>query len=108
MAAAHSLSWSGRGDIDSVAIGPGGVAFAIEVETSRYEDRHVALVREQAAWLWRSRRKWCRRGAVPVLCVAHSRGVQRWEDGVLVVSIDRLVSALHATRYPIESVALPF
>ena len=37
----HSLRWSGRGDIDSVAIAPGGVAFAIEVKTSRYEDRHL-------------------------------------------------------------------
>lgn len=104
----HSLSWLGRGDVDSVAIAPWGVAFAIEVKTSRYEDRHLVVVREQAAWLWRSRRTWCRHRAVPVVCVARRRGLQRWEDDVLVVSIDRLVPALHATRDPIEGVALPF
>jgi Holliday junction resolvase len=92
----HSLQWRGRGDVDSVAIAPGGAAFAIEVKTSRYEDRHLALVREQAAWLWRFRRRWCRHGVVPALCVARARGVDRWEDGVLVVSIDRLVPALQA------------
>jgi hypothetical protein len=64
----HSLSWWGRGDIDSVAIAPGGVGFVIEVKTSRYDDRHLALVREQAAWLSRFRRRWCRQGIVPVLC----------------------------------------
>jgi hypothetical protein len=45
---------------------------------------------------------------VPVLCLARFRGVHRWEDGVLVVSIDCLVPALHATGYQIEGVALPF
>jgi hypothetical protein len=29
----HSLPWRGRGDIDSVAIAPTGVAFAIETKT---------------------------------------------------------------------------
>jgi hypothetical protein len=28
----HSLAWQGRGDIDSVAISPGGIAVAIENE----------------------------------------------------------------------------
>jgi hypothetical protein len=92
----HSLSWLGRGDGDSVAIAPWGGAFAIEVKTSRYEDRHLVVVREQAAWLWRFRRRWCRRGVLPVLCVARARGFHRWEYGVLVVSIDRLVPALQA------------
>ncbi|MGN6169759.1 MAG: NERD domain-containing protein [Solirubrobacteraceae bacterium] len=86
----HSLRWSRRGDIDSVAIAPGGFAFAIEVKTSRYDDRHLVMVREQAASLWRFRRRWCGQGVVPVLCVARARGVHRCEDGVLVVSIDRL------------------
>jgi hypothetical protein len=90
----HSLGWCGRGDIDSVAIAPGGVAFAIETKTARYEDRHLALVREQAAWLWRFRRRLCRRGVVPVLWVARARGVHRWEQGVLVVSLNRLLPAL--------------
>lgn len=41
----HSLAWRGRGDVDLVAIAPCGIAFAIEVKTSRYDHRHLALVR---------------------------------------------------------------
>jgi hypothetical protein len=88
----HSLPWRGRGDIDSVAIAPTGVAFAIETKT--IEDRHVARVLEQAEWLTRRRRRWCRRGALPVVCLARRRGVEHVKAGVLVVSIDRLTSAL--------------
>jgi hypothetical protein len=65
------------------------------VKTSRYEDRHLVVVGEQAAWLWRFRRRWCRHVVVPVMCVARARGLHRWEEGVLVVSIDRVVPALH-------------
>lgn len=90
----HSLPWRGRGDIDSVAIAPTGVAFAIETKTKTLEDRHVARVLEQAEWLTRRRRRWCRRGALPVVCLARRRGVEHVEAGVLVVSIDRLTSAL--------------
>ena len=90
----HSLPWGGRGDIDSVAIAPTGVAFAIETKTKTLEDRHVARVLEQAEWLTRRRRRWCRRGALPVVCLARRRGVEHVEAGVLVVSIDRLTSAL--------------
>ena len=32
--------------------------------TRTYDERHLARVREQAAWLSRRRRRWCRRGAV--------------------------------------------
>jgi hypothetical protein len=52
----HSLPWRGRGDIDSVAIAPTGAGFAIEIKTRTYGDRHLARVREQAAWLSRPRR----------------------------------------------------
>ena len=90
----HSLPWRGRGDIDSVAIAPTGVAFAIETKTKTLEDRHVARVLEQAEWLTRRRRRWCRRGALPVVCLARRRGVEHIEAGVLVVSIDRLTYAL--------------
>jgi Nuclease-related domain len=90
----HSLRWQGRGDIDSVAIAPTGVAVAIETKTRSYDADHLARVYEQAAWLSRRRRRWCRRGSMAVLCLASGRGVQRVEDDVLVVSIDRLVSAL--------------
>ena len=93
----HSLRWSGRGDIDLVAIEPGSFAFTIEVKTSRYYDRHLVTVREQAAWLWRFRRRWCRQAVVPVLYVVRARGVHRWEDGVLVVAIDHLAAAVRWT-----------
>jgi hypothetical protein len=96
----HSLAWRGRGDIDSVAIAPAGIAFAVETKTSAYEERHLARVREQAAWLCRRRRRWCRQGAVPILCIVRARGVQRWEAGVLVVSIDRLTPTLQGAAHP--------
>lgn len=87
----HSLPWRGRGDIDSLAVAPTSVAFVIETKPRVYDDRHLARVREQAEWLSRRRRRWCRRGAMPVICVVRARGVQRLEQNVLVVSIDRLV-----------------
>lgn len=90
----HSLSWRGRGDIDSLAIAPTGIGFALETKTRTYDDRHLARVCEQAAWLSRWRRRWCRRGAVPVVCVVRARGVERFEQNVLVVSIDRLIPVL--------------
>jgi hypothetical protein len=82
----HSLPWQGRGDIDSVAIAPTGVAVAIETKTRSYDVRHLARVHEQAVWLSRRRRRWCRHGVLAVLCLARERGVQRVEDDVLVVS----------------------
>ncbi|MGZ4287929.1 MAG: nuclease-related domain-containing protein [Solirubrobacteraceae bacterium] len=103
----HSLPWRGRGDIDSVAIAPTGVAFAIETKTKTLEDRHVARVLEQAEWLTRRRRRWCRRGALPVVCLARRRGVEHVEAGVLVVSIDRLTSALGTLRRAARSSGLP-
>ncbi|MGA2014321.1 MAG: nuclease-related domain-containing protein [Solirubrobacteraceae bacterium] len=92
----HSLPYRGRGDIDSVAIAPTGIAFVIEVKTRTFDTRHLAAVREMAAWLYRRRRRWCRRGAIPVLCVVRTRGVERVQDGVLVISVDRLVPSLRA------------
>jgi Nuclease-related domain len=92
----HGLRWQGRGDVDSVAVAPGGIGFAIETKTRSYDDRHLVRVREQAAWLSHRRRRWCRRGALPVLCIVRDRGVQRWEQGALVVSIDRLRSTLQS------------
>jgi len=92
----HSLPWRGRGDIDSLAIGPMGVSFVVEAKTRTYDDRHLARVREQAAWVSRRRRRWCRRGAVPVVCLVRPRGVQRLEQDVLVLSIDQLVPVLRS------------
>jgi Nuclease-related domain len=92
----HSLPWGGRGDIDSVAIAPTGLAFAIESKTRTFDERHLAHARQTAAWLYRYRRRWCRRGALPVLCVVRAHGLEGTESGVLVVSVDRLAPALRA------------
>ncbi len=100
----HSLPCQGQGDIDSVAIAPTGIA--IETKTRAYDDRHLDRVREQALWLSRRRRRWCRQGALPVLCVVRARGVQRRERDVLVVSIDRLVLVLEKATRPIDGAAL--
>jgi hypothetical protein len=91
----HSLRWRGRGDIDSVAVAPTGLTFAIETKTRAYGDRHLARVREQAMWLSRLRRRWCR-GAVPAVCLVRAHGVQRFEQNVLVVSLDRLMPVLRS------------
>ena len=90
----HSLPWRGRGDIESVAIAPGGVSVAIETKTRSYDQRHLARVREQVAWLSRRRRRWARSGALGVLCLVRARGLERVEDDVVVVSIDRLTHVL--------------
>jgi hypothetical protein len=90
----HSLPWRGRGDIDSVAIAPTGVAVAIETKTRTYDECHLARVREQAAWLARRRRRWARSGALGVMCLVRVRGVERVEHDILVVSVDRLIHVL--------------
>ena len=72
----HSLPYRGRGDIDSVAIAPTGIAFAIETKTKTFDVRHLAAVQHMAVWLQRRRRRWCRRGALPVLCVVRARDVE--------------------------------
>ena len=90
----HSLPWQGGGDIDSLAISPTGIAIAIETKIRTYDGRHLARVREQAAWLSRRRRRWARSGALGVMCLVRARGVERVEHEVLVVSIDRLTHVL--------------
>ena len=90
----HSLPWQGQGDIDSVAIAPTGIAVAIETKTRTYDQRHLARVREQVAWLSRRRRRWARSGALAVLCLVRARGLERVEQDVVVVSIDRLTHVL--------------
>jgi hypothetical protein len=92
----HSLPYRRRGDIDSVAIAPTGIAFAIETKTRTFDARHLAGVRETATWMYRRRRRWCRPGALPVLCVVRAQDVDRVQDGVLDVSVDRLVPSLRA------------
>jgi hypothetical protein len=90
----HSLPWRRRGDIDSVAIAPTGIVIAIETKTRRYDRGHLVRVHQQAAWLSHRRRRWARTGALAVMCLVNARGVERVEDDVLVVSIDRLTRVL--------------
>jgi Holliday junction resolvase-like predicted endonuclease len=92
----HSIRWHGGGDIDHIAIAPTGIAFAIETKTRTSHPVHLAKVNEQAAWLRHHRRRWCPHGAFPVLCVTRGR-MERVQEDVLVVSVDRLVGALLAT-----------
>ena len=114
----HSLTWHAGGDIDSVAIAPTGIVVAIETKTLTYEARHVARVREQADWLSQRRRRWARNGALGVVCLVRARGVERVEQDVLVVSIDRLTDVLrvaermcsdwaHQPRVPVQHEASP-
>jgi hypothetical protein len=90
----HSLRWQGRGDIDSAAIAPTGIAFAIETKTRTFDHEHLARVHEMAMWLHARRRRWCPAGALPVLCVVHASRLERVQADVLIVSPDRLVPAL--------------
>ena len=79
----HSLPWQGRGDIDSVAIAPTGMAFAIETKATSFEIQHLARVHEMALWLRARRRRWCPAGALPLLCVVHGSRVERVDGDVL-------------------------
>jgi hypothetical protein len=90
----HSLTWQRQGDIDSLAIAPTGIAFAIETKAKTFNVQHVARVHAMAKWLHARRRHWCRHGALPVLCVVHARQLEHIEVGVLIVSLDRLPAAL--------------
>jgi hypothetical protein len=92
----HSLRWTGGGDVDHVAVAPHqvGLAFAVETKTCTYTGHDVARIYEVAAWLVQRRAGWCRHGAIPILCLAGPRGVERWEAGVAVVAVDRLVPLL--------------
>jgi alkylated DNA nucleotide flippase Atl1 len=92
----HSVRWRAGGDIDHVAIAPMGIAFAIETKTRSYHDAHLANVRAQAAWLAWRRRRWCRPGAVPVICVTRGPRLELMEQEVLVVSVEFLGQALRA------------
>jgi hypothetical protein len=87
-----------------VAIAPTGVGIVIETKTKTYDMRHLARAHEQAVWLSRRWPRRCRRGAPAVLCLVRVRGVQRYEHGVLVVSIDRLRQTLRVAAGAVPSV----
>ena len=114
----HSLTWHAGGDNDSVAIAP-----TRDRRRDRDQDADVRStsrprVREQADWLSRRRRRWARNGALGVVCLVRARGVERVEQDVLVVSIDRLTDVLrvaermcsdwaHRPRVPVQHKASP-
>jgi hypothetical protein len=89
----HAVDWPGRGDLDHVVRAPTGIGFVIETKTLRWTRAHLARTSDEARWLARRRHRYPR-GVVPVLCVSRARHVQQVADGVLVVSLDRLVPSL--------------
>jgi hypothetical protein len=70
------------------------LAFVIETKTRTYAAEQLTFTAARTRWVASRRRRWCPRGAVPVLCVMRPGGIQRSENGVLEVSIDRLTAAL--------------
>ena len=94
---AHGVDWPGRGDLDHVLRSPSGMGFVIETKTLRYSPAHVARTVDAARWLARKRRRYpC--GVLPVVCVTRARRVERFEEEVLVVSLDCLMTALRQPR----------
>jgi hypothetical protein len=94
---AHGVDWPGRGDLDHVLRSPSGMGFVIETKTLRFSRAHVVRTIDAARWLARKRRRYpC--GVLPVVCVTRARRVERFEEEVLVVSLDHLIRALRRTR----------
>ena len=90
----HGIDWPGHGDIDHVAVAPSGLGFAIETKTRAFDTQHLERTRATAGWLARRRRRWCLGGALPVLCVVRFSRLEYARQGVLVVSLDRLLVSL--------------
>jgi hypothetical protein len=94
---AHAVDWPGRGDLDHVLRSSSRMGFVIETKTLRYTRAHVARAVDSALWL--ARRRWrYPAGVCPVICVTRARRTEQIEEGVLVVSLDRLMTALRRTR----------
>jgi hypothetical protein len=93
----HAVDWPGRGDLDHVLRSPSGMGFVIETKTLRYSRAHVVGTIDAARWLARKHRRYpC--GVMPVVCVTRARRVEQFEEEALVVSLDRLMTALRRTR----------
>jgi hypothetical protein len=91
----HAVDWPGRGDLDHVVRAPSGTGFVIETKTLRWTRDHVVRTFDAARWLARRRRRYPH-GVMPVLCVTRARRVERVDRDLLIVSLDRLLSALRA------------
>jgi Nuclease-related domain len=102
----HSLCWPGGGDIDHLASAPGpiGLTFVIETKTRTYRPGDLARISAVARWQAQRQSARHREDAIPILCLAGTRGIERWENGVAVVSLDRLVAVMsrlaRTTRKP--------
>lgn len=83
-----NVAWPGNGDIDTVAIAPGGPTFVIETKTRRYTTEHVRRT-ARAARLFTA--------GIPVLVTAVP-GQLRIEEGVSVCGRERLVTFLRDCR----------
>jgi hypothetical protein len=97
----HGVTWPKGGDIDHCLKAPNGLVVALETKTRRYTDRHVERTLRASRWL--AARPGRRRRSLAVLVlVAGDRGTWRIENDVLIVSLDRLLSALrsHGTADP--------
>ncbi|HET9104651.1 MAG TPA: hypothetical protein VFN55_14965 [Solirubrobacteraceae bacterium] len=70
------------------------VAYQSDASSWKVGSTSIVGAGEQAVWLSRRRRRWCRRGALPAICLVRARGVERVDQNVLVVSIDGLLPAL--------------
>src|SRR3954463_7394469 len=89
----HAVDWAGGGDLDHVVRSPSGMGFVIETKTLRYTRAHVLRTIEAARWVGRRRRRYpC--GVVPVICVIRGRSLERRDRKLLIVSLDRLQSAM--------------
>jgi hypothetical protein len=93
----HALDWPGRGDLDHLVRCPCGMGFVIETKTLRYTRALLARTADSARWLARKRWRYPA-GVCPVICVTRARRTEQIEEGVLVVSLDRLLLALRRTR----------
>jgi Nuclease-related domain len=92
----HSLGWLGGGDVDHLAVAPGPLrlVFAIETKTRSYSSADLARIAAVARWQEQRQAGPSRRHAVPILCLAGRRGIERSESGVAVVSLDRLLPVM--------------
>jgi hypothetical protein len=100
----HGVRWPGGGDIDHLVRSPSGLGFAVETKTRSFNERQLARTLHTARWA-AGRRQHFPHGVIPVLCVVRSRGLQHNYDKVLVVSLDRIGSALRKTAAQVQITA---
>lgn len=94
----HDIERPSQANLDHIVSGPNGV-FLIETKARRYEDRHLARVKGQAAWLHDQLSVW----VTPVICIHAQRGRPFRAKGVWIVPLSELLEWLQAQRNtPVE------